>query len=103
MKTGGQWNLSPKIPLRWAAGGKKPHRLEIDLNSPGLFPSNMMEVVDIIERTVLIAWDQVIRWTALAVAVLIAKAMAAALVTPRLMPVHHHNETKAAIATPSRI
>jgi len=63
----------------------------------------MMEVVDIIERTVLIAWDQVIRWTALAVAVLIAKAMAAALVTPRLMPVHHHNEAKAAIATPSRV
>lgn len=63
----------------------------------------MMEVVDIIECTVLVSWNRVIRWTALAVTVLIAKAMAAALVTPRLMPVHHHNETKAAIATPSRI
>jgi hypothetical protein len=36
----------------------------------------MMGVTYIIERTVLISWDQVIRWTALAAAVLIAKAMA---------------------------
>ena len=62
-----------------------------------------MEVVGIIERTVLISWDQVIRWTALAAAVLIAKAMAVVLVTPRLMRVRHHNEAKAAIAAPSPI
>ena len=59
-----------------------------------------MGVVDIIERTVLISWDQIVRWTALAAAVLIAKAMAAAWVTTRLMPVRHDN---AAIAAPSRV
>lgn len=58
-----------------------------------------MEIVDILERTALISWDQVVRWAALIAAVLIAKAMAAALVTTRLMPVHHDN---AAIAAPSR-
>jgi hypothetical protein len=62
-----------------------------------------MEVVDIIERTVFISWDQVVRWTALAAAVLIAKTMAAALVTTRLMPVHHDIAAIAAIAAPSRI
>ena len=63
-----------------------------------------MEVADIMKRTALISWDQVVRWTALAAAILIAKAMAAAmaaaLVTTRPMPVHHDN---AAIAAPSRI
>ncbi len=58
-----------------------------------------MEVFDIIERTVLICWDQVVRWAALVAAVLIAKEVAAALVTTRLMPVHRDN---AAIAAPSR-
>jgi hypothetical protein len=58
-----------------------------------------MEVVDILERTALISWDQVVRWAALVAAMLIAKAMAAALVTTRLMPVHRD---KAAIAAPSR-
>lgn len=58
-----------------------------------------MEVVDILERTALISWDQVVRWAALVAAVLIAKAMAAALVTTRLMPVRRD---KAAIAAPSR-
>ena len=54
-----------------------------------------MNAVDIMERTVSISWDQIVRWTALAAAVLIAKAMAAALVTtrrtPLLMPVHQDN------------
>lgn len=58
-----------------------------------------MEVVDIMGRTALISWDQVVRWAALVAAVLIAKAMAAALVTTRLMPVHRDN---AAIATPNQ-
>jgi hypothetical protein len=55
-----------------------------------------MEVVDIIERTALISWDQVVRWAALAAAVFIAKAMAAVLVTSRLMPVHHDSATNSA-------
>ena len=52
------------------------------------------------KRTALTSWDQVVRLTALAAAVLITKAMAVALVTTRPMPVHHDN---AAIAAPSRI
>ncbi len=103
MKTGGQRNLHPKIDQHRAAGGKNSDRLGVDLNLVSLFSTNMMEVGSSIERTVLTCWDQVIRWTALAAAVLIAKAMAAVLVTTRLLPVHHHNETKAANAAPSRI
>lgn len=59
----------------------------------------MLEVVDIVERTALFSWDQLVRWAALVAAVLIAKAMGAALVTTRFMPVPHDN---AAIATPDR-
>lgn len=59
----------------------------------------MLEVVDIVERTALFSWDQLVRWAAIASAVLIAKAMGAALLTTRLMPVPHDN---AAIATPDR-
>ncbi len=58
-----------------------------------------MGVVDIMKHTALIAWDQVVRLAALVAAVLIAKGMAAALGTSRLMPVHRDN---AAIAAPSR-
>ncbi len=76
MKTGGQRDLGPRIHLRWTAEGGNRFQLRIDPKNSSWFPTNMMGVTYIIERTVLISWDQVIRWTALAAAVLIAKAMA---------------------------